>query len=252
MPYKTGFASHRGFIRHKNQDSLFVSPEQGLFIIADGMGGHAHGELASKLAVKTISQNIALGKNLKQSIQQAHFAILKMAHNRDSNMGSTVVALHLKHMSYQVAWVGDSRAYLWDGDHLTQLSKDHSYVQQLADLGLIKQSALANHPQRHIITQALGSADLPEVLVETVHGVLRPRDQILLCSDGLSNELGNKDIGKILLLNKNEQKKADFLLERALKKGGSDNISIILVSAPGNKSRKPSRIFQKLKNFFPQ
>jgi serine/threonine protein phosphatase PrpC len=233
--------THTGLVRGLNEDSLLALPKFGLWAVADGMGGHEAGEVASGIAVREIASSIEQGIPLPKAIEAAHRAIQTAALQGEgaANMGSTVVATKLDGLHYEIAWVGDSRAYLWNG-MLHQLTTDHSYVQLLLKAGLISESEIIGHPSRNIITQALGAggSDNANIQVDIVSGVLGERDTLLLCSDGLSGEVTDEGIGAILAETTDAQIRVDHLIAAALKAGGKDNITVIvLTSRQSNISR---------------
>ena len=145
-------------------------------------------------------------------------------------IGSTVIALQVNSSGYEIAWVGDSRAYIWDGE-LKQISRDHSYVQKLLDSGAITEEEAITHPNRNIITQSLG-ADVPQVNVDHVRGQFTPPQKILLCSDGLTDEVLDGEIAVILEQGGDDQSIVNNLISSALMHGGKDNVTVLLVSAP--------------------
>ncbi|MGI9286762.1 MAG: PP2C family protein-serine/threonine phosphatase, partial [Pseudomonadales bacterium] len=153
-----GEGSDTGNSRSNNEDTYFSNSDQGLWLIADGMGGHEAGEVASAIARDTIAQAFSDGTPLSDAVQKAHSAILQAVDDQIGapGMGSTVVALQSKRDDYEVAWVGDSRAYLWSPNEpearLTQITTDHSYVQMLLASGAIKEEEVAHHPDKNIIT----------------------------------------------------------------------------------------------------
>lgn len=228
-----GFSSHVGNVRSQNQDCLRTEPDLGLWIVADGMGGHKGGETASVIAADFIVDKIRAGDTLEKSIAQAHHAIKQASKEGKGpeGMGTTVVALKLIKNNYEIGWVGDCRAYLWNGDFLTQLTKDHSYVQHLVDTGVISADESDHHPYQDVLLQALGAKNVDDVNVDCITHELYQREQILLCSDGLTKELDVKDIANVLTRELNEQEKVDCLMDAALKEKGKDNISLVLVSA---------------------
>jgi PPM family protein phosphatase len=230
---KYGVGSNVGKIRTHNEDYFSADPETGIWIVADGMGGHAGGETASALAVDFIAASLKKSESLATSIARAHHVIKEESENGKGpeGMGTTVVALRATNHEYEIAWVGDCRAYLWDGVHLTQLTKDHSYVQHLVDTGVISENEMSHHPYQDILFQALGAKDINDVNVELVTRQWHQREQILLCSDGLTKELAHKDIADILSRDASEQEKADTLIQMALQKGGKDNITVMVISA---------------------
>ena len=170
---------------------------------------------------------------LAEAIETAHRAIQTAALQGEgaANMGSTVVAAKLDGLRYEIAWVGDSRAYLWDGS-LHQLTTDHSYVQLLLKAGLISESEIPGHPSRNIISQALGvgDADKANIKVDIVSGVLEEKDTLLLCSDGLSGEVTDDGIAVILAETTDAQARVNRLIAAALEAGGKDNITVIVLA----------------------
>lgn len=235
-----GEATHTGRVRELNEDSYVADPQLGLWIVADGMGGHESGEVASRIAVDFIHEQLARGAGLNETAARAHDVVTMAAQEGlgQPGMGSTLVALQLCDARYQVVWVGDSRAYLWQGGGLRQLTRDHSFVQKLVDEGQLSRAEAVNHPYRNVITQALGVADLDRVEVGEVSGTLCRGDLILLCSDGLTGEVSEDEIDKLLQQTVDLQATAQALVDAALANGGSDNITVLLISAP---EHAPSR-----------
>lgn len=223
-----------GYRSDNNEDSYCAVPELGLWFIADGMGGHKSGEVASAIVSESVVRAVRQGVNLVDAISLSHEAIIGASEEGigTKRMGSTIVALQVKGNDFEVAWVGDSRAYLWDGE-LRQISRDHSYVQKLLDSGAITEEEAVNHPNRNIITQSLG-ADLSDVVVENVTGQFYHGHKILLCSDGLTDEVADSEISFALQQTGEDQSKVNALIELALDNGGKDNITVLLVSAPEN------------------
>ncbi|WP_196140935.1 PP2C family serine/threonine-protein phosphatase [Aliikangiella sp. G2MR2-5] len=223
-----------GCVRELNEDSLYSG--DGLWLVADGMGGHACGEVASQLAAETISSEFLQAGDLSQAIQKAHKQIIKAGEEGQgqSGMGTTVVALAANAKSYQIAWVGDSRAYLWDHKKksLSQLTEDHSLIVRLINSGLISAEEAKSHPQRHMITQCLGSVEIGDVKVDTLEAQWLPGQSILLCSDGLSDDVSEAEISKVLGNSDSVEQKMVQLVELAKAAGGKDNISAILVESP--------------------
>jgi protein phosphatase len=227
-----GYATHPGLKRQFNEDSYCVEPELALWGVADGMGGHASGEIASAIVTRELPRLIRQGRDLPSAIRGVHGLIQRSARQGEggADMGSTVVAAKFDGARYQVAWVGDSRAYFWNGV-LRQITRDHSYVQMLLEAGLIEESAMASHPARNIISQALGGSDPQEIRVDVVSGELAPGESLLLCSDGLNSEVCDEEIAAILKAVKDNRVRANRLIEAALAAGGSDNITVILLTA---------------------
>ena len=145
--------------RERNEDSLFYDDKMGLYVVADGMGGQEAGEVASAIAVQTICEAIKQQASLTEAIERAHTAIGEASPELGgAGMGTTVVALLTRDNDYEIAWVGDSRAYLWNLRQLKRLTRDHSMVQEMVDAGAISAEEADQHPQRNIITQSLGVA----------------------------------------------------------------------------------------------
>lgn len=228
-----------GRCRDHNEDSFLADADQGLWVVADGMGGHEGGEVASAIAVQEIQQQVQVGHALSDAIYMAHQSILKAVDKGEGRqgMGSTVVALHMIGNHFEIAWVGDSRAYLWNG-RLRQLSRDHSFVQQLLDSGAINEEEALAHPDRSVISQALG-ADAVSIKVDSVSGELYRGERLLLCSDGLSGEVDDQQISSILSEHPDDASAVETLVQAALDNGGSDNVTVILFSANDSFPLKP-------------
>lgn len=228
-----GHATDVGRTRDHNEDHYIADPQHGLFVVCDGMGGHAAGEVASAIAVDAIADRMRRGHDLVVAMQTAHQAVIDASHDGrgQPGMGTTAVALHIQGSEYQIAWVGDSRAYLWD-DGVRPLTRDHTFVQELVDSGALTEAEASNHPDRSIITQALGAADITEVTVDEIRGQLYHGQKVLLCSDGLTCELTDHQIGSIISAEGSNQEIVETLIHAANTKGGEDNITAILVSSP--------------------
>lgn len=230
-------ATDVGLQRNNNEDTYLSSPEVGLWAVADGMGGHAAGEVASAIAAETLQHQISQGATLADAIQSAHKEILAAAASGKggAGMGSTIVALHSIGNHYEVAWVGDSRAYLWSpraDDPLKQITTDHSYVQLLYQTGAITALELETHPEKNIITQCLGSIELDRVTVDITEGEWKKGEWIVLCSDGLSDAVTSDDIATILSTSPNVQQATKALIDSALSHGGRDNITVAIIEFP--------------------
>ena len=246
--------THTGNVRTNNEDAVACHPELGLWVVADGMGGHAAGEVASAIAINTIAQQVRQGQDLTDAIQHAHQTILSSS-NRGRGargMGTTVVALHSTGTRYRIAWVGDSRAYLWTktGEHsgsLEQLTTDHSYVQMLVKAGTISQQEAATHREKNVITQCLGSLEAEHIDVDIIEREWQPQQCVLLCSDGLTDELSNEQISSILAAHKDPENAARALLEAALAQVSRDNITLVLI---GQQETTSSSLFNKVRLWF--
>lgn len=227
-----GHLTHVGLRRELNEDTYYGDSELGLWLVADGMGGHDYGEVASALAREAIVREIRQGTGLADAIRIADEEIIRASRKRSDAlpMGTTVVAARVEGSRFQVAWVGDSRVYLWHDGKLAQLSQDHSYVQELISQGTISIDQARNHPHRNVVTQALGVTSPEALNVETLSGELLPGMQLLLCSDGLTEEVDDRGIAQVLAHTEcSAQECVDGLVAAALDSGGSDNVTVVLV-----------------------
>ena len=224
-------ATHVGKVRKNNEDALIViEPET--FVVADGMGGQAAGEVASGLLVETVKNFLPLVPEpwsediLKKSVLKANAAILKEARENPTlqGMGTTATILHLYKGQATFAHIGDSRIYRMRNLLFEQITEDHSYVESLVRNGELTPEEARVHPMKNILTQAVGAVD--DIEVETGNFSVENGDIYLLCTDGLTNMVEDFDIGKILLESENP---ADDLIQAALDGGGHDNISVIVV-----------------------
>jgi protein phosphatase len=229
-----GHSTHVGLRREHNEDTYYADTNLGLWLIADGMGGHEHGEIASALARDTLVREIGKGAELVRAILLADAEIIRHS-TRSSEalpMGTTIAALRLVGTTFEVGWVGDSRVYQWSADGFKQLSQDHSYVQTLVDQGMLTSEQARNHPHRNVVTQALGVTDPQALRVESVRGELKPGMQFLLCSDGLTEEVEDAQIAAIVgRMDLTPQECVEHLILAALDGGGSDNVTAILIRA---------------------
>ena len=226
-------STHVGKIRKNNEDSLIViEPET--FVVADGMGGAAAGEVASGLLVDTVKNFLPLVPEpwneeiLKKSVLKANAAILKKARENPElkGMGTTATILHFYQGQAYFAHIGDSRIYRLRNLRFEQITEDDSYVETLVRSGEITPEEARVHPMKNILTQAVGAIE--DIEVETGNFAVEAGDIYLLCTDGLTNMVEDWNIGKILLESENP---ADDLIQAALDGGGHDNISVITVLA---------------------
>ncbi len=228
-----GHITHTGLRRKSNEDTYAADASLGLWLVADGMGGHALGEIASAMARDTITREIRDGTPLITAIRIAAETV--SLHNQQHGdhaypMGTTVIAMQTRDQAFELAWVGDSRAYLWHEGRLSQISCDHSRVQQLVDNGLLSAEEARRHPQRNIITQALGVTPASQLQVASTSGQFRPGNQVLLCSDGLTEHVDDAHIAQLLAQPQlTAQECCDTLVAAALDGGGSDNITVLLL-----------------------
>jgi len=219
---------------HKeNEDSVGVDETLGLWLVADGMGGHSAGRQASSIARDTFIAQMRAGSNQVESVMCAHRAIAnsEFAIEAPDGIGSTLVALQLLGSYADVVWVGDSRCYLWRDHVLDVVSHDHSVVQMLIDRGELTDATARGHPKRNLVTQVLGMA---HPVPEQRRLPLKSGDWLLLCSDGLNDELEDHEISSLLKSNsKDIASVADALVESVVTRGGKDNVSAIVISFDG-------------------
>ena len=236
--------------RNHNEDAFLIDPELSFAVVADGMGGHAAGEVASELAVERISSflrqvsgteditwpykyDIAFSLNankLMVGIKLANDAILsKVAGDPHLNgMGTTIVAALFEEGSSTIAHVGDSRAYLYRKNRLSLLTNDHSWVSEQVRRGLITEEQARVHPMKNVVTQALGGADRLSVEIDELP--LEPGDLLLLCSDGLNSMVPGDVLGEIFTeYHQNPEELIDRLIHEANERGGDDNITVVVV-----------------------
>lgn len=227
-----GAASEIGMVRQVNEDSKLHSPP--IFAVADGMGGHSAGDVASALAIQTISDHVGDQEEaLSSAVKEANRVIFDKAANEPglNGMGTTVTAMYTRDSSAQIVHVGDSRAYLLRSGELSQLTQDHTVVDQLIRQGRITPEEAANHPQRSRLVRALGvdrEVDIDVKVIETM-----PGDRILLCSDGLHGMIDEELIRQVLLSETDPGDAAKRLTKEAVDAGGHDNVTAIVVDYPG-------------------
>lgn len=252
MSLQSSGATDVGLQRSNNEDAFVSEPKQGIWVVADGMGGHAAGEVASLITIETILKKTSEGHSLNEAIRQSHKSILQASKDGvgSEGMGSTVVALQSQGSTYRVCWVGDSRAYIWNQEtqELKQISTDHSYVQMLYQSGAISAEELQTHPERNIITQCLGSLDLNDINVDCVSGDWPNKALILLCSDGLTDLVSDDEISQILQTSNSLIQSTKRLIDAALAAGGKDNITVQVINGPSNHTSPLTKIKSLLKN----
>tara|TARA_R110000823_G_scaffold27609_8_gene80344 strand:+ start:497 stop:1363 length:867 start_codon:yes stop_codon:yes gene_type:complete len=226
--------THPGLARSHNEDCFGAAPQNGLWLVADGVGGHSCGEVASAIVKESILTQLASGASLVAAIRSSHAAVLAAMLERDGaqGMGSTVVAAQLDDHEFEICWVGDSRAYLWRGGELRQLTTDHNRAAELLASGAITAEQASRHRQRHVLTQSLGVSDAMVVAPGTVSGSLVAGDRLLLCSDGLTDELSNSSIALLLSQHDSPRAQVDALMRAALDSGGHDNITAVIIGDP--------------------
>jgi protein phosphatase len=242
----------RGRVRTSNQDAFAILDDLGLWVVADGMGGGPGGDIASRIAVDSFATALKKGKEtpsqqsvthaLRQAIQVANEAIRAAARKRRelTGMGTTLVAAYIPASStpdgsssqVTVLHVGDSRAYLFRHDTLTAMTRDHSWVEEQIRQGNLTPEHAAAHPLRHVLSRAVGSQ--AKVEPDTSSHTLQPGDRLLLCTDGLTKMLTDAEILAILLKQTGSGAAAcRALVDEANRRGGEDNVTVILVSEEG-------------------
>ena len=214
--------THVGRVREINEDRVLARPDTGLWAVADGMGGHSGGEEAAGTLIAHLARIPAPGapRTIGDALETANSAILAGGGGKS---GTTAVVLHARDGRAEVYWAGDSRAYLIRGDALHLLTHDHSVVQQMVDAGALTPEQALRHPQANVITNALGVG--ASVTIDRASRDLLTGDRLLLCSDGLTRSLCERDVSNTEQLDT----LADRLLTNALQRDGSDNISFALL-----------------------
>jgi len=236
--------------RKGNEDSLFVNADQNLFVVADGMGGHAAGEIASKIAVDAINEFVVLtsgdeeitwpfgldenisydGNRLKTAIRFANRKVLEATREKSEyeGMATTVAAVLVDGASANLAHVGDSRVYLVRKGRIEQLTSDHSWVNEQIQSGVISADQARSHPLRNVVTRALGGK--PDLQVDMQVHKIEPGDVLLLCSDGLTTMITDEDIARVIGDAGGDVEKASRALVAAANgRGGEDNITVLLL-----------------------
>ncbi len=241
-----------GCVRKHNEDSFLADSDLGLFVVADGLGGHAAGEVASQIVVDTVARFVGEtlekdrtwpveydptlsydGNRLKVALLLSDMAIaddIRRNPERET-MGSTVVAGLLQGPKLTLAHVGDSRAYILDSEGIRQITRDHSWVAEQVANGILTPSEARVHPFRNVITQALGNGGDLDVEIQNLE--LAKSERLLLCSDGLSGMIGDKQIWDIVKQSNSLQQAVESLISTAREHGGEDNITAILVHWEG-------------------
>ncbi len=231
-----GYGTDRGLRRELNEDSYIVADP--VFAVADGMGGHEAGEIASAVCVKTLGSapEVAPGvrtaspAELQSCLLKAHQAIREATGAKaGTTLSGVVVVEHLGLPYWLVMNIGDSRTYRISQGRFAQVSVDHSEVQELVDSGHITAEQAAVHPRRHVVTRALGTGDETEADFWLLP--IEPGDRVLVCSDGLNGELEDEDIFGILSTVADPQETVDTLIQAALKSGGRDNVTALVIDA---------------------
>jgi protein phosphatase len=243
----SGFGtSHQGLVRPTNQDAFFVDNDAQLWAVADGMGGHPGGDVASRLVIDTLAGR-AVGRasrlhgsaedvliELHDMVESAHRTILDHTRHRLDllGMGTTLTLLHISPQPIPTATIlneGDSRAYLFRRGTLTRLTRDHSVVEEYVRQGLLSPAQALHHPQRHVLSRALGLGSRSDADATTE--CLEPEDLVLLCTDGLTKMIEDDDLAAVITkFNSDQETLCRALITRALQAGGIDNVTIVIVS----------------------
>ena len=230
--------SDLGLVRQTNEDHFGLFPEQNLYVVADGMGGHAAGEVASRIAVASVRKYFQAPEHarqnpadrLREAVKTANSAVVSAGECDPSlnGMGTTIVAICALLNTVIIGHVGDSRIYRYRNNQVEQLTQDHSLVNDYVRQGLITPEGAAHHPMRHVISRALGTS--VQVEVEIARHAPQAGDVFLLCSDGLSNRIASSEMNTLLATALDDlEKTAGALVARAKDNGGEDNITVILV-----------------------
>lgn len=227
-----------GNVRSVNQDDYHRDPDEKFFIVADGMGGHAGGQEASQIATRTITNYLKENWNsdkpskqlLTEAFKKANEAILQdqQNHSDRSDSGTTAVVVVLRNEESMVAHVGDSRLYRFRKDEIEQITEDHTWVARSVKLGQITQEEARIHPWRHVLSQCLGRKDLQLIDIQPLE--IQSGDRLVLCSDGLTEELTPDIICDLLKSGADCEAVANNLVNTAKDKGGHDNITVIVVN----------------------
>lgn len=221
--------------RAQNQDSYYINDPSGLWIVADGMGGHQGGEIASAIVCESLPLRLADGDSLHEAFYHTQHKVIERGVEQPElkGLGSTVVVVREQSdTQYEICWAGDSRIYRWRSGALEQISEDHSVVQRLLKSGVITPEQAINHPQQHVISSCIGTTSSEGL--EIGHAVVNWQrgDWLLLCSDGLTDEITDEGIASILRRHTDLDSACDELVQTALDNGGRDNVSVVLVVAP--------------------
>ena len=238
MRIEAGAATDLGRVREVNEDSFLV--EAPLYAVADGMGGHRGGDVASRLALETIEALMHEGDtSLAERVREANRAVFERstADQRVSGMGTTHTAVVVDRGTVQLAHVGDSRAYLLRAGALRQITHDHTLVARMVKAGEITREEAAVHPHRNVVTRSLGTEPTVQVDEDTIP--LLDEDRVLICSDGLTGMVAEPQIQAILEAEPDPQRAADRLVKAANRAGGVDNITVLVLDAHNEEGDPP-------------
>jgi serine/threonine protein phosphatase Stp1 len=231
LRFRSAMRTHPGLVRTANEDSGLSRDDVALWLVADGMGGHSHGDwasqtLAGQLQAVDLSGPVSeRGPAIVAAMNAGNAAIVEA--RAGSQMGTTAVLLHLEGAQLLCLWVGDSRAYRFRRGGLQQITRDHSVVQELIERGLLEPADAETHPMAHVLSRAVGTE--AELRIEAFHDEAMPGDQYLLCSDGLTKVVPEEVIARLLRL-PSPNAVADRLIAETLAYGAPDNVTVIVVS----------------------
>lgn len=226
-----------GLIRKQNEDSFCINKDLNLIAVADGMGGHRAGEVASSMAVKAFEDYLLENRNLladdsqdimQKAVQAANRVIYEAAGSNSSQkgMGTTLTAAVLDGSNLLLAHVGDSRAYLIHNDKIKQITQDHSLVNEMVKNGSLTEEEANRHPQKNILTRALGTS--PEVEIDLLKIKIKENDLIILCSDGLTNLVSREEIMAFAAQENDLDRLVESLVDKAIERGGFDNVTVVV------------------------
>jgi protein phosphatase len=245
MRLRVGAATDVGQVRKLNEDAYTVIPQQGVFVVCDGMGGAAAGEVASQLAIETVQKHMSSNENnaatvspagflarterLAEAVRESNRAIYELAQEdrKKAGMGTTFVGVWVEDNIASVAHVGDSRAYLWHNDKIEPLTEDHSLVEAQVKAGVIRRDQVEESKIRSVLLRALGQE--PQVEVDLAEVPLQPGDYLLLCSDGLTRVVPDSGLARAIAALRDPQRICDYLIQTANSRGGPDNITVVVV-----------------------
>jgi len=242
LPFESYGVSHKGCVRQLNEDNYLMEPRTGLWVVADGMGGHDAGEIASAAIVKHLATvGIAssapdLRARFEDRLHKAHSEIRAVARARGATIGSTVAALLAMDGKFACLWSGDSRVYLVRDGAIQQVSRDHTEVQELVDSGMLSAAEARHWPRRNVITRAIGVGE--DIWLDFQQGDIVKGDVFVLGSDGLTAHVGDDEIEAAAAAS--PQAACESLLEKVLARGGTDNVTIIVVRMTGDLERAAS------------
>ena len=233
MGFECASRTHVGLKRKINEDSILVETDRGLWVVADGMGGHEAGEVASAMvveALRALPQSSDLDEfaaSADEALAATNRELIHLAQSKGlgKSIGTTVVGLAISDGQFRYFWSGDSRGYRLRDGIISRMTRDHSLVQQLVDSGIIKEEEAELHESSSVITRAVGVAE--QFSMDVVSGDVQPGDLFLLASDGLTRVLNDREIA-IEIERSSLEQAADNLLETVLERGAPDNVSIIL------------------------